>query len=137
MIHYGNTEEEIGIARDWLDTRLGEKVAEHAKFIGQSIGNRLIAVCAFSSYTGDDVEVSYAQDRGRALPGLLFAIFSYVFEQLQCARCTAKIRADNDESIKLVEKIGFVREGRMRKAKSGIDVFVYGLLKEDFYGKFT
>ena len=137
MIHYGNTPEEVSIAREWLEARISEKVPDHAKFVGSGNGSIIHAVCAFSSYTGDDVELSFAYDRKLRGRGLLYAIFSYVFEQLQCARCTAKIREDNTDSIKLVSKVGFVEEGRMRKAKSGKDILVFGLLKEDFYGKFT
>lgn len=137
MIHYGNNSKDTNVARKWLNNRLGEKVARHAKFIGSSKNGLLTSVCAFSGYNRDDVELSFACDKDAGTPGLLFAIFAYVFEQLQCTRCTAKIREDNDESVNLVTKIGFVQEGRMRRAKSGKDVLVFGLLKEDFYGKFT
>lgn len=137
MIHYGNSHKDTCVARKWLNNRIGMKVARHAKFIGSSKDGYLTSVCAFSSYNNEDVELSFACDKDAGTPALLFAIFAYVFKQLQCTRCTAKVREDNAESINLVTRIGFVQEGRMRRAWSGKDVLVFGLLKEDFYGKFT
>lgn len=109
-----------------------------AQFIGRIKNDRIVAVCGFSLYTGDDVELSLAADPGSGSRELLYWIFAYVFVQLQCSRCTARILEDNEPSRKLVERLGFVIEGRQRKAKDGKTKLLYGLIKEDLrYGKFT
>lgn len=61
----------------------------------------------------------------------LRAMFFYPFLQLKCERITLLIDDNNLKSLRLVEHVGFEREGCMRRARPGGDVFVYGLLKEN------
>lgn len=61
----------------------------------------------------------------------LRAMFLYPFLQLKCERITLLIDDNNLKSLRLVEHVGFEREGCMRRARPGGDVFVYGLLKEN------
>jgi len=46
----------------------------------------------------------------------------------------ARIRADNEKSIKLAARIGFKEEGRLRQGFGDVDALVFGLLRDDFYG---
>lgn len=50
-------------------------------------------------------------------------------------RLTAEVYEYNEVSIKLLEKFGFKKEGRLKKAKfhNGryYDIFIYGLLKNE------
>lgn len=63
---------------------------------------------------------------------ILFHIFSYPFVELRCRRITAPVDASNKRSRELVEHLGFVREGTLRKAtRSGGDVCIYGMLAEE------
>lgn len=123
MIVYG---EEL---RPWLEQALGEKVP-NAQFMGWTVNGEVVSVVGFHSYYGDDVELSAAAIRGS--PAYLQAIFDYVFVQLECRRCTVRVRADNKRSLKLVRRLKFVKEGRMRKARSGHDLLIFGLLKEEY-----
>ena len=48
------------------------------------------------------------------------------------------IREDNRRSIKLAKRLGFVLEGRKRKARQGKDMLVFGMLKSEVnHGKLT
>ncbi|MFB6249963.1 MAG: GNAT family N-acetyltransferase [Salinibacter sp.] len=59
----------------------------------------------------------------------------YALTRLEVTRLTAEVFAWNDASARVLEKVGFRREGRLRKhrEKDGAlaDVFYYGLLRED------
>jgi hypothetical protein len=115
--------------RPWLEKSLGEKVPHETEFLGFVLGGEPYAVVGFHSYYGDDVELCASAVCGT--PAFLLAVFDYVFVQLKCRRCTAKVRADNKRSLKLVKRLGFKQEGIMRKARNGCDVIVFGLLKEE------
>lgn len=58
------------------------------------------------------------------------------FEHMKLNRVEALIHPNNRSSIRLVEKLGFEREGRLRKAGfwngSFEDILVYSLLRQDF-----
>ena len=56
-------------------------------------------------------------------------LFTHIFHEdlLNCKRCSAKIWSKNHKCIKLVERLGFVKEGELR----GLDTNLYSLLKED------
>lgn len=122
----------VMLLRNWIDAKLESKVADHATFIARVVNDfEPVAVCAFSSWTGDDIELSLAADNGSGTHGLVVAIFGYVFGTSGCARCTVRIRADNARSLKLARRLGFVEEGRQRKAKNGHDLIMFGMLKEE------
>lgn len=62
----------------------------------------------------------------------------WAFATMKLNRIEAQIHPSNRASILLVEKLGFVREGIMRKAgywdEQYHDLCTYGLLKTEFYG---
>jgi RimJ/RimL family protein N-acetyltransferase len=59
----------------------------------------------------------------------------YALTRLDVVRLTAEVFVWNEASQRVLEKVGFRREGRLRKhrEKEGalVDVFYYGLLRED------
>ena len=67
----------------------------------------------------------------------LRAIVRFGFEQLGLNRIYARIIADNHESVRLLERLGFQREGTFRKHSweddgTFHDSAMYGLLREEF-----
>lgn len=64
------------------------------------------------------------------------AILSYGFSTMDLQRVEAMIGEDNVASIRLVEKFGFQKEGRLRGhyKTNGVyeDSLIFGLLKEEF-----
>jgi RimJ/RimL family protein N-acetyltransferase len=63
----------------------------------------------------------------------------YALTHLDVVRLTAEVFCRNEASIRVLEKVGFRREGRLRKhrAKDGdlLDAYFYGLLREDVEDK--
>ncbi|MFS0638907.1 GNAT family protein [Mesobacillus foraminis] len=64
------------------------------------------------------------------------AIISYGFEHLELQRIEALIEPPNSSSQRLVEKLGFIREGLLRNYEFTCgkfdDLYMYSLLKQDF-----
>lgn len=64
------------------------------------------------------------------------AIISYGFEHMNFQRIEALIEPPNLSSIRLVEKLGFIKEGLLRNYEFTCgkfdDLYMYSLLKEDF-----
>ncbi|AXI10192.1 N-acetyltransferase [Oceanobacillus zhaokaii] len=66
----------------------------------------------------------------------LQAVVSYGFENFNLERIEALIEPPNIPSLKLVEKLGFIREGLLRNYEftggKFDDLYMYSLLKQDF-----
>jgi RimJ/RimL family protein N-acetyltransferase len=62
----------------------------------------------------------------------------FAFETLNANSVVARIRADNEASRRVVEKVGFIREGCRREGyyREGDyhDIAIYGLLRSEFDG---
>ena len=63
-------------------------------------------------------------------------ILDYGFNNFDLERIYAKVLHPNTASAKLLEKIGFVLEGKTRKSSlrrgEWMDEFIYGVIKEDY-----
>jgi RimJ/RimL family protein N-acetyltransferase len=63
-------------------------------------------------------------------------VLKYYFEELRYQKVTVPVHANNPASINLHEKLGFQREGTLRRmlfTQSGyVDVHWYGMTKEEF-----
>jgi len=64
------------------------------------------------------------------------AFCNYLFNNFNFNRLTANVFESNESSKKVLEKSGFILEGIERKAvfkeNNFLDLYIYGLLKEDF-----
>ena len=94
-----------------------------------------LAVTAFSSYTGNNIDMHIAaRPKSRWLSRSYFnAAFELPFLVLEVPRVTGLIRASNLDAQRFGSRLGFLYEGRMRKAFSdGEDLVLYGLLREEY-----
>lgn len=68
---------------------------------------------------------------------ILSEILRFVFEKMNLHRVEAEVNQSNSSGSKLVEGLGFKREGILREAKyskgSYEDIIRYGLLKKEYY----
>jgi len=104
----------------------------------------LLGTCGFQKWNREwnscimryDLKVE-ARGQGYMQEALRSAIV-WAFANMNLNRIEAQIHPSNRPSILLVERLGFVREGIMRKAgywdEQYHDLCVYGLLKNEFYG---
>ena len=67
------------------------------------------------------------------------AVIQYAFEHFNVNRIVAYLNAENDRSAALCERIGMVKEGRLREFRliNGIyyDDYLYSLLKREYHMK--
>ncbi|MBQ8630554.1 MAG: GNAT family N-acetyltransferase [Alphaproteobacteria bacterium] len=113
---------------------------EDADWVGSCVtmavyrGSKLIAGIIFNDIRpGRDVWLTiYSTDKRWCSRRILRCIFSLVFDEMACHRASLFVSKGNRPSIKLVEGLGFVREGLLRQYRdNGDDCYVYGMLKNE------
>jgi RimJ/RimL family protein N-acetyltransferase len=64
------------------------------------------------------------------------SVIQYVFSHFKINRLAAFLNAENDRSMALAERVGMVREGRLREVRyvkgAYYDEFIYSILRHDF-----
>lgn len=92
-----------------------------------------VAGVVFTNFRNIDVEISCAGETPAAWrPGVRKAIFSYVFVQLGCVRCTSITLKGNRRARAFLEGLGFQLEGNVRLGYDGRrDALIYGLLRSE------
>ena len=121
----------------------GERVA---RFVGERCGAIIYppftcmgierdgaVVCGviFNCFTGNDVAVTVAGDRGAFTRSFIRAVGDYVFNQLGCLRMS--ITTEQPHVIDIARRLGAQVEGVKRNHFGrGRDGIVLGLLKEDW-----
>ncbi len=107
--------------------------------MGRTLGwagpdNEIVAGVTFTNFDGFNVWfdcAAVAKSRWLDRRGM-FAIFHYVFEQLDCVRCSAMIPEDNEKSLKLAQAAGFEYEATLsRAAPNNKNMLVFRMFKED------
>lgn len=120
----------------WVCTGLGESLDWVGRNVtmGVILDGRLIAGIIFNDVRhGRDVWLTiYSTDKRWCCRRVLRAVFNLAFDVMDCKRVSLFVSKDNEPSIKLVEGLGFVREGLLRQYRdNGQDCYVYGMLKYD------
>lgn len=96
-------------------------------------GNNFVAGVVISNFRTTDCEISCASENPAAWrPHVCKAIFTYIFEQLGCVRCTSITVKGNRKARGFLESLGFILEGNIRMGYDGHrDALIYGLLKTE------
>ena len=68
---------------------------------------------------------------GRLTPKYLWAIFDYPFRVCDVKKIIVPVDATNSKSVKLVEKMGFTEEARIKDGMASGDLILYTLAKND------
>jgi RimJ/RimL family protein N-acetyltransferase len=108
------------------------------------LGDELIGEAAFKSvrWFNRKAQLSvFIGERHRSAgigTKVLRQMISIAFGELDFVRLEAEIYAYNEPSLILAAKLGFVKEGQLRKAKylngQYYDILVFGLLREEYKG---
>lgn len=98
--------------------------------IGYERSGELVGGVVFTLYSHPNIVMACVLEAPLTRK-FLRALFFYPFLQLKCERITLMIDDDNLKSIHLVEHVGFKKEGCMRGARVGGDVYIYGLIREE------
>ncbi len=118
----------------WVAQKIGEKDIALSYGAGLEMDGKLVAGVVFAGKTDTNVHMHVASDGTRRwmTPEYLGFCFAYPFFHLKCERVTGHVRADNLDAQRFDEHLGFIREGRLRRAcADGTDLIIYGMLKEE------
>lgn len=99
--------------------------------IGVESRDQLTGAFVFTNYDGNDVNVTVA-GRGAVSRTALRGAVKFAFDDLGCSRVSVTTRADNARVIDMVQRVGFVREGYLRRLFGNADGVLLGLLEKDF-----
>ena len=117
---------------EWVRQRLDNSHFGPATAIGLVKDGKIIAGVVYHNYRLNGLEMSIAtEDRYWANRRTLKTFFAYPFNQLNCDRVTALVLEDNIKSRDMVNRLGFKKEGILRKAMNGKDIYIYGMLKDE------
>jgi RimJ/RimL family protein N-acetyltransferase len=124
---------------DWIAARIPQVGPGHdwhgrARAVGCVIDGRIVAgmACMNHDPAHAHVEIAFAADSPRWASRRMIARFmAWPLHQLGCRRVSAVVAADNRSVIRLLEGMGFRREGVLRRAFGATDALVLGLLAEE------
>ncbi len=146
--HFNDDEKNKGISPDYeilkyLTERqlYPEKMPDTISFYIETEGNVIGEVALkFIKWYNRKAELSLFlidkyQGKGYGMK-VLTELMKFAFNTMNFVRLEAEVVEYNKKAIKLVEKTGFVLEGRLREAKyydgKYYDIFRYGILKREF-----
>ena len=132
-----------GDAVDFIASSLAESEQKNLICLGIILksNQQLIGKCMLHNYVPDSkrAEIGYALSPQYWGKGLVFeaahALLNYGFQELGLRRIEAELDPDNIASAKALERLGFIKEGLLRKRWeiNGVisDSALYGLLVDD------
>lgn len=125
-----------GRIADWVSAGLGFSKNWEDDFLtlGFELAGQLIGGLIYHNIRlGRDVWWTiYTTDKRWCSRRILKVIFALAFEVLKVKRISLLVNTDNFSCIKLVEKLGFVREGLLRGYRDdGADCYFYGMLQSE------
>lgn len=132
---------QIGADRDgyvtkWVCDGLGEDinwVGDHVTMAVHRDGKLIAGIIFNDIRPNSDVWLTiYSTDKRWCSRRVLRCVFDLVFGEMNCRRASLFVSKDNEPSKKMVESLGFVREGLLRQYRdNGTDCYVYGMLKNE------
>jgi len=120
------------LIKPWIEKEINDEIlGRDVRCIGQIDSNKeLIAAVAYSGFNEAQMIMSLAIKKAPSRK--FFAImFDYPFNRAPVNRLTAFIRSDNEKSINLAQRCGFVLESTMKQAIPDADMLVFRLFKDE------
>lgn len=108
-------------------------IPEPNSSIGFIKDGNLVGGVTFSSYTGREIWAAiWVDDRSVWSRKNLNTMFSYPFEVCDVVRLCVLVAETNTTSKKMIEQLGFVKEGQYRKYfANDVDAQVWSMLREE------
>ena len=141
FMHWMTTDYSIESAREFINNA-NEAIAQcKALSLGIFRKDTLIGGIGFVlfDWKSRKTEIGYWIDKAEEGRGIItrstVALIEYAFDKLKLNRVEIRCSAENRRSAAIPERLGFVREGRLRQAeyRNGRlhDFYVFGLLADD------
>ena len=119
---------------DWIKPRADVHINDiaNSSYIGFVENNKIIGAVLFTNYDGNNIYIHVAFDTPKCVnKKTIKLMFDYIYNQIKCKRATAQCDDTNARIKKLVEGVGFIREGTMRNMAGKNNLAVYGMLREE------
>ena len=97
--------------------------------IGLERDEELVAGVIYENWNHKSIWCHIAVE-GRLTPKYLAAIFDYPFNICQVDKIIVPVGSENDESLRLVKKMGFVEEGRIKDGRPDGDIVFLTLARD-------
>lgn len=114
----------------WAELRLKCKLV-NCFTIASTYDDKLAALAVFHDFKQNSVEIDFVCDNPKGMTrAFCKAVSTYVFGNWRRATCFTT--PEHKAAQRLIERLGFKREGIQRKAADdGRDLIMYGILKEE------
>jgi len=114
----------------WVARRIrGGYFEERSQAIGLECDGEMVAGVIYENWNHQSIWCHIAVE-GKMTPAYLAAIFDYPFNVAQVEKIIVPVGSDNEESIKLVRKMGFAEEGRIKDARPEGDLVLYTMTRD-------
>lgn len=131
-------------AEEWVGDSLKRRASHEAmKFVIQIIDGPVIGNCGLFDFHWESERAEFGYTLGRPWWGqgymteALTVLLDFSFREAGLRRIEADIDPANQASARLLERLGFILEGRLRQrwcvASRLSDSAMYGLLAQDWY----
>ena len=115
----------------WVAKRIrGGYFEGRSEAIGLERNGKLVAGVIYENWNHKSIWCHIAVD-GRLTPAYLAAIFDYPFNICQVEKIIVPVGSDNEESLQLVKKMGFVEEARIKDGRPDGDIVFLTLAYEN------
>jgi RimJ/RimL family protein N-acetyltransferase len=115
----------------WVAKRIqGGYFEGRSEAIGLERDGELVAGVIYENWNHRSIWCHIAIE-GRLTPEYLAAIFDYPFNTCQVEKIIVPVGSDNEQSIKVVKKMGFTEEGRIKEGRPHGDIVFYTLRRDD------
>lgn len=125
----------VPAVNDWVSSKIygRDRFPPDAPSIGLLENGRIVGGVVYTMYTGNGIMMNVAGGyKGWINRAFIRAAFAYPFKQLGCTRVSGLVRVDNFAAQKFDERLGFKREGLVRRGDDdGTDLIMYGMLREE------
>ena len=115
----------------WVAERVkGKYFAEGSQAIGLERDSQIIAGVIYENWNKASI-VCHIAIEGRMTKTYLKAIFNYPFNVCNCKKIIVPVVSNHAKSIKLVHKMGFTEEARLKDASLDGDIIFLTLAREN------
>ncbi len=90
------------------------------------VGEEILGAVVVHDWNGTNAQLSIATVNEKwAGKEFIKTVFDFVFNCLKANHCTVYVREDNEKSLRMCKKLGFIEEGIMRQSLTDFDGNVY------------
>ena len=120
------------IVGPWVSSKTkGDWCKGRGTAIGKVSDGKLTAGVLYEDFSGSNVVCHIAGEGYWASRAFLWLIFDYPFNQLKVKRITCPVYSTNEQSIRLVQRMGFKIEATLSQAIPGGDLILFCMFRNE------